>query len=126
MKQERARTGTTAALGRGATLRTHDFECVGKGGKEGGGGKADAAVAAADVPVAPKLDLMRMRARAAGEGGSVTDRVMNRVFQVTPPCARDCAAFDSLTPPAAAGIVTRRAAQPEGGGGKTVRWRAIC
>ncbi len=80
--QERTRSGAGAALGRGVTLQTHDFECVGKAGKEGGGGKSEAAAAAADVPVAPKLDLVRMRARAGGEGGSVTDRAINRVFQV--------------------------------------------
>jgi hypothetical protein len=99
--------GTAAALGRGATLRTHDFECVGKGGKDGAAAKADAV---ADVPAAPKLDLMRLRARAGGEG-SVTDRAMNRVFQVPAQCvARGCAACAPLTCPSASSIVACSAA----------------
>jgi hypothetical protein len=74
------------ALGGGGTLRTHDFECVGRGGKDGAGSKAKAAAAAAaadDVPVAPKLDLVKMRARAGGNDGCATERTINRAFQVT-------------------------------------------
>ena len=101
--QERTRSGAGAALGRGITLQTHDFECVGKAGKEGGGGKSEAAAAAAaaaDVPVAPKLDLVRMRARAAGEGGSVTERTMNRVFQVIMPiCVKLLCRLQLFNPP---------------------------
>jgi hypothetical protein len=85
------------AVGGGVTLRTHDFECVGKAGKEGGGGKAkgsSVSESANDVPVAPKLDLVRMRARGAAEGGSVTDRTMRRL-QV---CGGGvCRALPSLT-----------------------------
>ena len=76
------------AVGGGGTLRTHEFECVGRGGKDGVGGKAKAAAAAAaaaanDVPVAPKLDLVKMRARAGGNDGCATERTINRAFQVT-------------------------------------------
>jgi hypothetical protein len=59
---------------------------VGKAGKEAThkfAAAAAAAAAAADIPVAPKLDLVRMRARVGGEGGIMTERAMNRVFQVT-------------------------------------------
>ena len=49
-------------------------------------GKAKAggtAAAASDVPLAPKLDLVKMRAKAGAEAGSVTERMMSRAFQVT-------------------------------------------
>lgn len=78
--QERERMG--GAVGGGATLRTHDFECVGKGGKEGVVSKSKSAASDADdVPAPPKLDLMKLRARAAGNEGSVTERTINRSFQ---------------------------------------------
>ena len=115
-----------AGAGRGVTLRTHDFECVGKAGKEGGAYKAEAAAAAAaDVPVAPKLDLLRMRAKAGAEGGSVTERTMNRVFQVISPTSatqlRRPLLIDPLPP--ASGVITRCATKPEGKRCQTVRAR---
>jgi hypothetical protein len=82
LDQERARIGAGAAVGKGVTLRTHDFECIGKAGKEATHKFDAAAVAASDIPVAPKLDLVRMRARAGAEGGIMTERAMNRVLQV--------------------------------------------